>query len=117
MKDFDDYYRQFVVFNNVIASIDSTSGEIENAQSGLRALNSNYPQFAYDNKMFGNSEKNIVLYVEDMCGNATVYSAISRNELKALQYVLDELGNFRPLLFVAFPAVGRNGKEYRYIPL
>jgi len=87
IADYDVYYGKYTSYYNIISNAESTSGDVLNAQRQLRALNNSYPQFTYQNRVFPNTEKNIVIYVEDMAGNGAVYSAISRNEIVLLEYV------------------------------
>lgn len=91
LKKYNEYYEKFSQYNAILSNSGSNSGEIENATIILENLNKQYPQFAYGNRRFPNIEKNIVLYVEDMCGNATVYSALSRDELVACEYFLGDV--------------------------
>lgn len=86
-SDYEEYYKQFQVYNKTLTNDDATSGEIANSKEAIRILNRNYPQFAYNNKSFPDSEKNIVIYVEDLSGNGAIYSAISREELMNFQYL------------------------------
>ena len=86
LKKYNEYYEKFSQYNAILSNSGSNSGEIENATIILENLNKQYPQFAYGNRRFPNIEKNIVLYVEDMCENATVYSALNRDELVECEY-------------------------------
>lgn len=87
VKKYEEYSEKIKTYNDIIQDPDSTSGEKENARDTIEVINNAYPQFAYDNKVFSNSERNIVLYVEDMAGNQMVYSAITRNELMNSKYI------------------------------
>ena len=91
LKKYNEYYAKFSQCNAILSNSNSDSGEIENATTILDNLNQQYPQFAYANRRFPNIEKNIVLYVEDMCGNATVYSGLSRDELVNSEYFSDDI--------------------------
>ena len=91
LKKYNEYYEKFSQYNAILSNSGSNSGEIENATIILENLNKQYPQFAYGNRRFPNIEKNIVLYVEDMCGNATVYSGLSRDELVNCEYFSNDI--------------------------
>lgn len=85
--DYSKYSRQLTRLNEIIDDEESTDVQIQDAVNEIRDLNERYPQFAYNNTTFPDTENNIVVYVEDMCGNGTVYSAINRSQLMSLQYV------------------------------
>ncbi|MBQ9314060.1 MAG: BspA family leucine-rich repeat surface protein [Clostridia bacterium] len=107
LTDYSEYYKLYTTYNEIILNLESTVAEIENAENAIRILNNTYPQFAYNNRPFSNTEKNIVIYVEDAAGNGTVYSAVSRTELTNLQYVTEDketLTDTRVLI--------NNGEEY-----
>ncbi len=87
LKTYEEYYEKISKFNAVLASSLSTSGERENANKAIKELNQMYPQFSYDNRRYSDTEKNIVIYVEDEAGNGTVYSALNRLELRDSEYV------------------------------
>lgn len=89
LADYKIYYDQLMQYNEIVLNPDSTAAEYENAAKSIRVLNTSYPQFAYDNRPFPNDERNILLYIEDMSGNGTVFSAASRVELTNLQYILE----------------------------
>lgn len=91
LKKYNEYYEKFSQYNAILSNSNSSSGEVENTIMILADLNKQYPQFAYENRRFPDIEKNIVLYVEDMCGNATVYSALSRDELVTCEYFLGDV--------------------------
>lgn len=89
LADYKIYYDQLMQYNEIVLNPDSTQAEYENASKAIRVLNTSYPQFAYDNRPFPNNERNILIYIEDMAGNGTVFSAASRVELTNLQYILE----------------------------
>lgn len=91
LQKYEEYYDKITQYNAVMVKASSTSGEKENALAAIKNLNNTYPQFAYDNRRFPNTEKNIVLFVEDMAGNGAVYSAIDRYELIRCQYLSGEV--------------------------
>ena len=91
LEKYKKYYSDYMSYNTILTDPDATSGERDNAQASMKALNDSNPQFAYDNKRFSNQERNLVLYVEDMAGNATVYSAVSRDEIIDMQYVSSDI--------------------------
>lgn len=88
VKSYEEYTEKIKPYNDIINDVNSSSGEKENARASIKVVNESYPQFAYDNNPFSNTERNIVLYVEDMAGNQMVYSAVTRNELLNSRYVL-----------------------------
>lgn len=101
LKDYEEYTEKLQTYNNIINDPNASSGERENAKDIIETINNSYPQFAYENKTFSNTERNIVLYVEDMAGNKIVYSAVTRNELINSQYVLvggDTLTNAKVII-------------------
>lgn len=85
-EKYEYYTKKYSELNNILVNSSLTSGERKNAELTMEKLNEDYPQFAYNNRMFPNDERNIVIYVEDMAGNATVYSAISRDKLVNIEY-------------------------------
>lgn len=87
LSEYEKYYDELTTYNSIIANSEATSGELQNASKMIKQLNDSHPQFAHDNETFSNDERNIVLYVEDLAGNATVYSALTRKELSSMQYV------------------------------
>lgn len=90
VEQYNEYTEKLETYNSIIQDPDSSSVEKENARETIEVINNSYPQFAYDNETFSNTERNIVLYVEDMAGNKTVYSAVTRNELLNSKYIAME---------------------------
>lgn len=87
VKKYDEYIEKLELYKAILQNPESTSGEIENAENVIKSINNSYPQFAYNNVAFSGDARNIVLYVEDMAGNQTVFSAITRNELLSSEYI------------------------------
>ena len=106
-KKYESYYAEYTRYNAILLNPDSGSGEKENARDAITHLNEMNPQFAYEDKIFSDVERNIVIYVEDMVGNGTVYSAVSRNDLVNMQYVSSDV-----LTLVDSKIVINNNKVY-----
>lgn len=87
LEKYETFYSEYTKYNSILMDVEATSGERDNARAAILTLNDMYPQFAYKGRRYSDVERNIVLYVEDMVGNATVYSAVNRNELVEMQYV------------------------------
>lgn len=87
VEDYEKYLEKLEPYEQIAQNPEATSGERDNAKDVIKAINKSYPQFAYDNTTFSNTDRNIVLYVEDMAGNQTFYSAVTRNELLNSEYV------------------------------
>lgn len=87
LQKYENYYNLLTQYNNILGNADATSAELINAAQMIESLNDSYPQFAYNGSPFSNTERNIVLYVEDVAGNANVYSGLNRLELQAMQYI------------------------------
>lgn len=91
LAKYKTYYENYSTYTSVLNDINSTSGEKDNARSAIDLLNKNYPQFVYNGFVFSDTERNIVLYVEDMVGNGAVYSALSREDIRRMQYVSSDV--------------------------